>query len=127
MLSCITMFRRVLTYLVIVGIAAFGYQPASAAMLAMNPAMDMQMTAPSSVSDNAAMPDCAGMHKPTEQQQLPCEFDGSCAARCHLNSALGAISFEPLAHVYVARTSVLWSASAQTQIQPGPHFRPPIL
>ena len=120
------MFRRVLTYLVIVGIAAFGYQPASTAMLAMNPGMDMQMTAPTSASDNPAMPVCAGM-KQSERQKLPCESDGSCAARCHLNSSLGAISFEPLAHVYVARALVPSSGSAQTQIHPGPHFRPPIL
>ena len=121
------MLRRALTYLVIIGIAAFGYQPVSTAMLAMSAGMDMQITASSSISDDAAMPDCAGMHEQSKEQKLPCELDGSCAARCHLNTGLEAVAFVPLPTVYMAEKLAFKSPPVQTQVRPGPHFRPPII
>ena len=121
------MLRCALTYLVIIGIAAFGYQPASTAMLAMSANMDLQITASSSASDDAAMSDCAGMHKQSKEQKLPCEFDGSCAARCHLNTGLEAVSFVPLPTVYLAEKLAFEFPAAQTQVRPGPHVRPPIV
>ena len=129
------MLRRALTLLVILSIAGFSYQPAYAAMFAMTgidkavavEATVVEATVEAMNHDMARMPDCLGMQKSSEEQKKPCKFDGSCAARCHINSALEAFELRPLHFHYGVQRVFALSTAALAPTRPGPHFRPPIV
>lgn len=109
------MLRRLLTPLIIVSIALSGAAPSFASAAA-----PVEMAAA-----GEAMSDCAGMND-QEDSNRPCDLDASCIARCHLNTALEAVAFEPLLVSYFVVMAAPAPATPLAALRPGPHFRPPI-
>lgn len=121
------MFRRALTILVILSIAAFGYQPSRAMMMPADQAATASMAGP------MAMPDCPGAMAEhdccdqTDQQKQNCAWDAACAARCHVNIGIEPVIYAPLVALNEAATVTMGEPQSLVPERPGPLFRPPIL
>lgn len=124
------MFRRALTTLVILSIAALSYQPSFAIMMPAHQAMQME---PAASPEPADMADCPEMQKQkrdccdqANKQKQTCDWGDACAARCHLNTGIAAV-------IYARQTTfslfgVLAAGEPQSFApeRPGPLVRPPI-
>jgi hypothetical protein len=124
------MFRRALTVLVILSIAAFGYQPSRAMMIPADQAAAVDMA---SVAEPMSLPDCPnamaehGCCDPTDQQKQNCAWDAACAARCHFNVGIEPVTYAPLVALNEAATVTMGEPPSLVPERPGPLFRPPIL
>jgi hypothetical protein len=115
------MFRRSLSVLLVLVIAAAGYQPALGMTAANAPAMEM-----------AADTDCPEMQKDdccdqTEKGKRLCAWNDACAARCHVNVGIEAATYAPTMRggAVAAPSARAWQAVKSARA--GPHFRPPIV
>jgi hypothetical protein len=115
------MFTRSLSVLLILVIAAAGYQPALGMTGANAPAMEM-----------AADADCPEMQKDdccdqTEKGKRLCAWSDACAARCHVNVGIDAA---PIAATLRGGAIAAPACRAWPAVKParaGPLFRPPIV
>ena len=124
------MFRRALTILVILSVAAFGYQPSRAMMM---PADQAAAVWTASSAEPMAMPDCPGAMaehdccNQTDKQKQNCAWDAACAARCHINAGIEPVIYAPLAVFSPAEPLTVGEPHSLAPERPGPLFRPPIL
>jgi hypothetical protein len=113
------MFRRSLSVLLILVIAAAGYQPALGMTGANAPAMEMAADCPEMQKD-----DCCNQ---TEKGKRLCAWNDACAARCHVNVGIEAAPYAPTmcGGAVAAPASRAWQAVKSARA--GPLFRPPIV
>ncbi|MFZ5690023.1 MAG: hypothetical protein ACOY5F_02075 [Pseudomonadota bacterium] len=115
------MYRRFLSVLLVLVIAAAGYQPA------------LGMTgANASVMEMAADADCHEMQKDdccgeTEKGKRLCKWNDACAARCHVNAGLEAALYTPAVCGGAVAAPVFHAWAAVKSARAGPLFRPPII
>jgi hypothetical protein len=120
-----------LTVLVILSVAAFGYRPALAAMMPADHAVaHVEAAAP---VEPMAMPDCPGelqKHDCCDQadkQKPNCAWDAACAARCHINAGIEPVIYMPPLAFHFAEPLITREPRSFVPERPGPLFRPPIV
>jgi hypothetical protein len=121
------MFRRALTILVILSLAAFGYRPAAAGMM---PAAEPAAVA---MAEPMAMPDCPGAMAAsdccdeTDGQKQNCAWDAACAARCHVNACAEPVTYLPSVVLKAAEAFAIGELRAPVPERRGTLYRPPII
>ena len=124
------MFRRALTILVVLSMAAFGYQPSLALMV---PAGQTVAGEVMSTAKLAAMPDCVSATAEhdccdqTGKQKQNCAWDGACAARCLVAIVIAPAMYAPFVVFNPAAPVTMGTPQLQRPERPGPLFRPPIV
>lgn len=122
------MLRRILHIAIALAIAISGYQPfvgmtVKAAPAAMQMEMSTEGDCPEMTRD-----DCCDKSGNTDQDgKRLCQWNDSCAARCHVNVGLEALIIAPL--MYAAPATLLSFADPRPlhAARASPDFRPPIL
>ncbi len=115
------MFRRSLSILLVLVIAASGFQPALGMAAANAPAMEMSAEA-----------DCPEMQKgdccdQTEKGKRLCIWTDACATRCHVNAALEVGPYVPMVCSGALAALASREPSTVKSARAGPLFRPPIV
>jgi len=115
------MYRRFLSLVLVVAIAASGYHPAFSMTDAAAPFAQMKADA-----------DCPEMQKDdccdqTEKGKRLCVWNDACAARCHVNAGLEIAAYAPAVCDGVAAAPPSRERLSVKTARAGPLFRPPIV
>ena len=113
------MYRRFLSLVLVLAMAASGYQPAFGMTDAAAPVMQMAIDA-----------DCPEMQKDdccdqTEKGKRLCVWNDACAARCHVNAGLEIATYAPAVCDGVAAAPPSRERLSVKTARAGPLFRPP--
>jgi hypothetical protein len=115
------MYRRFLSLVLVLGIAASGYQPAFGMTDAAASVVQIEVDA-----------DCSEMQKDdccdqTEKGKRLCVWNDACAARCHVNAGLEIATYAPAVCDGVAAAPPSRERLSVKTARAGPLFRPPIV
>ena len=115
------MYRRFLSLVLVLAMAASGYQPAFGMTDAAAPVMQMAIDA-----------DCPEMQKDdccdqTEKGKRLCVWNDACAGRCHVNAGLEIAAYAPAVCDGVAAAPPSRERLSVKTARAGPLFRPPIV